>query len=158
MEFYIRIKSDQNGQFVINLDEQANENKYGLILNYETTFSDDPNFNLENGLYTNTSENWENLSNIDNGIDFYKHKFEEIPVYTNMVDVSSSLALKKFTFNKNRVYYVKIKKKKNYISLQIDGQYIAIWHDYEKAYTNGLCGFTFINLNNVEITELNIHC
>lgn len=158
MEFYIRIKSDQNGQFVINLDEQANENKYGLILNYETTFSDDPNFNLENGLYTNTSESLENLSNIDNGIDFYKHKFEEIPVYSNMVDVSSSLALKKFTFNKNRVYYVKIKKKKNYISLQIDGQYIAVWHDYEKAYTNGLCGFTFINLNNVEITELNIHC
>ena len=41
---------------------------------------------------------------------------------------------------------------------KINGENIAVWHDYDKAYSDGLCGFTFINLNNVRITNLNLYC
>lgn len=158
LEFDLLIDSDQNGQFIINLDEQPDGSKYSMILNYKTMMSNYPIFNVANGLYTNTLNNITNLNNIDKGIDFYKHRFEEIPLYKSVVDVSSSYAIKKFIINKNKEYKFKIKKKKNFVSLKIDDQYVAIWHDYEKAYTNGFCGFTFANLNNVRITNLHLYC
>jgi len=158
LEFDISINSDQNGQFIINLDRQTDGKKYSMLFNYKTSYSDNPIFELHNGLYTNTSNTLKELSNIDRGIDFYKHKYEEVPIYKNVLSANHFKSLKKFVIYKNTKHHIKIKKKKNFISLQIDDEYVAIWHDYEKVYINGLCGFTFINLNSVSISDLNLYC
>jgi len=158
IEFDIVVNSNQNGLFIINLDEQNNGDKYGLIFNYKTPYSNYPKFTIKNGLYTNTLKKAISLNNIDSGIDFYKHNYEEVKIYKNIAAASSVNSIRRFEIIKGESYHIKIQKKKNFLNLKINGENIAVWHDYDKAYSDGLCGFTFVNLNNVRITNLNLYC
>ena len=170
LEFNMKIDSSDRGLFIVNLDKKEdNDNKkYMVVFLYTGEYFDKDSYTPEYYMRTyvykvNDEYDLLNISNIDNGIDWYKYPYDSLNLYKNSLPLEHKFYvdnLKLYRGEENR-FYIRKNKKNIIVGLEdkelgrdiIIGSWIDDnWEDY----MGGINSFQFLNINDVKLSDIKL--